>query len=328
MKAVIWTRYGPPEVLQLQEVPAPSPREREVLIQVQAATVTLGDCELRSLRGSLLLAGLFRIFLGPIRPRRVRILGQELSGVVAAVGSQVTKFKAGDEVFAPCLLRLGAYAEYQCLPESYPRLKPSGISFEAAATLPTGGINGLHFLTVANVRAGERVLLNGAGGSIGSYAIQIARNMGAQVTAVDSAEKLEMLRALGADRVIDYTREDFTRTGRQYDVIIDVVGRSSFTRSLRALAAGGRYVLGNPSLAARWQARWTPMSSGRRVIVALAPYKEEYYRYLTDEMQAGRLQALIDRRYPLEQTALAHRYVDGGHKKGSVVIQVGERARA
>lgn len=322
MKAMIWTNYGPPDVLQLQEVEKPTPKATEVLIKIHTATVTLGDCELRSMQGSIIFALAFRLYLGLLKPKRITILGQELAGEIEAIGKEVKKFKPGDPIFAPCLLHLGGYAEYCCLPESYPVFKPDSLSYEDAATIPTGGINGLHFLTVANVQPGEKVLINGAGGSIGSYAVQIAKSLGAEVTAVDSAEKLAMLRSIGADHVLDYKEEDFTRTGETYDVIVDVVGKSSFAGSLRVLRPKGRYVLGNPSLSGRLRARWTRLSAGKKVMVALAPYTAEYYSYLTAQMETGQLKAIVDRRYPLEQTVDAHRYVEQGHKKGNVVIIV------
>jgi NADPH:quinone reductase-like Zn-dependent oxidoreductase len=323
MKAMVWTKYGSPDVLQFQEVEKPAPKDNEVLIKVHAATVTIADCELRRMQGSIPLVLAFRIYTGFLKPKRITILGQELAGEIEAVGEKVTKFKKGDQVFAPCLLRLGAYAEYKCLPESYPVLKPASITYEEAATIPTGGINGLDFLRAGNVQAGESILINGAGGSIGTYAVQIAKTLGAKVTCVDSAEKLEMLRSIGADHVIDYQQEDFTKNGKTYDVIIDVIGKSPFSRSLRSLKPNGRYVLGNPSISARIKARWTPMSIGKKVIIALARYKPEYYAFLIEQMEAGKLRSIIDRRYLLEQLAEAHRYVDEGHKKGNVIITVG-----
>ncbi len=322
MKAIVWTKYGSPNVLQLKEVEIPIPKDNEVLIKVHAATVTIADCELRRMKGPILFVLAFRIYVGLIKPKRITILGQELAGEIEAVGKEVTKFKKSDPIFAPCLLRLGAYAEYACLPEKYPVLKPASITYEEAATIPTGGINGLDFLRAGNVQAGESILINGAGGSIGTYAVQIAKSLGAEVTCVDSAEKLDMLRLIGADHVIDYTKEDFTRNGETYDVIIDVIGKSPFSRSLRSLKPNGRYVLGNPSLSARIRARWTPMTQGKKVIVALASYKTEYYTFLKELIEAGKLKSVIDRRYPLDQTAEAHRYVDQGHKKGNVVITV------
>lgn len=318
----MWTRYGPPDVLKLEEVPRPTPKENEVLIKVHAATVTLADCELRSLKVPAWLGLPFRLYVGLTKPTRIKILGQELAGEIEAVGSQVTRFKKGDRVFSPTMLHLGAYAEYLCLPEKYPVLKPGSLSFEEAATIPTGGINGLHFVQVANVQPGASVLINGAGGSIGTYAVQIAKSLGAQVTAVDSAEKLTMLRSIGADHVVDYQQEDFTRRGETYDVIIDVVGKSQFSASIQALKPKGRYVLGNPSLSGMIRGRWTPMSSEKQVIVAVASYKTEYYKFLLELMEAGKLKSVIDRRYPLERVPEAQSYVEQGHKKGNVVINV------
>jgi NADPH:quinone reductase-like Zn-dependent oxidoreductase len=321
MKAIVWTKYGPPDVLQMKEVAKPTPKEKEVLIKVRAATVTLGDCELRGMKGPFLLFA-FRLYAGLIKPKRITILGQELAGDIEAVGRDVTKFKKGDSVFAPCWFRLGAYAEYACLPESYLVLKPASITYEEAATIPTGGINGLDFLRAGQVQSGEKVLINGAGGSIGTYALQIAKTLGAEVTCVDSAEKLDMLRSVGADHVIDYTKTDFTKSGETYDVIIDVIGKSPFSDSLNVLKPYGRYVLGNPGMSSRIRARWTPMNQGKKVIVALASYKPEYYEFLLKLMEAGTLKSVIDRLYPLEQTAEAHTYVEEGHKKGNVVITV------
>jgi NADPH:quinone reductase-like Zn-dependent oxidoreductase len=322
MKAIVWTKYGSADVLQLKEVEKPTPKDNEVLIKIFAATVTAGDCELRRLKFPSWLWLPLRIYMGLRRPKRITILGQELAGEIEAVGREVTRFKKGDPVFAPTLLRLGAYAEYKCLPETYPVLKPANMTYEEAATIPTGGINGLHFLRVANVQSGDRVLINGAGGSIGTYAVQIAKSFGAEVTAVDGTEKLAMLRSIGADHVIDYAQEDFTRSGETYDVIIDVIGKSSFSGSVRALKPKGRYILGNPSLSGMIRGRWTPMTSEKKVIIAVASYKTEYYTFLKELFEAGKLKPVIDRHYPLEQTAEAHRYVEKGRKKGNVVITV------
>ena len=322
MKAVVWTKYGPPDALQLKEVERPTPKDNEVLIKIYAATVTAADCELRSLKIPILFRLPLRIYVGLRKPKRITILGQELAGEIEAVGKEVTKFKKGDQIFAPTLLHLGAYAEYKCLPEAYPVLKPANMTYEEAATIPTGGINGLHFLRIANVQSGQRVLINGAGGSIGTYAVQIAKSFGAEVTCVDSAEKLAMLRSIGADHVIDYKQEDFTKSGETYDVIIDVVGKSSFSGSVRALKPNGRYILGNASLLGMIRGRWTPMTSEKKVIIAVASYKTEYYTLLKELIEAGKLKSIIDRRYSLEQTAEAHSYVEKGHKKGNVVITV------
>jgi NADPH:quinone reductase-like Zn-dependent oxidoreductase len=322
MKAIVWTKYGSPDVLQLQEVEKPTPRDNEVLIKTYAATVTAGDCEVRSLKMPLWIWLPIRLYAGLSRPTRITILGQELAGEIEAVGKDVTRFKKGDQVFAATFFRFGAYAQYACLPETYPVMKPSNMTYEEAATIPTGGVNGLHFLRTANIQAGERVLINGAGGSIGTYAVQIAKSFGAEVTAVDSTEKLAMLRAIGADHVIDYTREDFTRNNQTYDVIIDVAGKSPFSGSVRALKPKGRYILGNASFLGMIRSRWAPMPLEKKVAVALANYKAEDYTFLTGLIEAGKIKPVIDRRYPLEQTAEAHRYVETGHKKGNVIITV------
>ena len=322
MKAMVWTNYGPPEVLQHQEVAKPTPKATEVLIKVQAATVTLGDCELRNLKIPIWLRLPLRVYVGFIKPQRVTVLGQELAGEVVAVGQAVTQFKPGDPVFGPTTLRMGAYAEYICLPEKNLVLKPADLSYEEAATIPTGGVNGWHFLNEAKVQPGESVLINGAGGSIGTYAVQIAKAQGATVTAVDSAEKATMLRSIGADQVIDYRQEDFTENGQRYDVIVDVVGKSPFARSVKALKPNGRYILGNPSFLSMLRARWTPLSAGKKATFAVASYQAEDYAAFKTLLAAGKLKPVMDRRYPLAQLAEAHRYVEAGHKKGNVIILV------
>jgi NADPH:quinone reductase-like Zn-dependent oxidoreductase len=304
-------------------VETPTPRDDEVLVKVHAATVTAGDCEVRNLKLPFLFRLPIRLYAGLIKPRRITILGQELSGEVEAVGQAVSRFKKGDLIFAPTFFRFGAYAEYACLPETYLLRKPENLTYEEAATIPTGGVNGLHFLDAAKIRAGEKILINGAGGSIGTYAIQIARSLGAEVTAVDSAEKLPMLHSIGADHVIDYAREDFTRTGKTYDVIVDVAGKSPFSRSIRVLTPNGRYILGNASFLNMLRARWMPMRLGKKVMVALAKYEAKDYALLNQLIEAGKIKPVIDRSYPLEQTAEAHRYVEAGHKKGNVVITMG-----
>lgn len=320
MKAIVWTDYGPPEVLRLREVEKPTPKDNEVLINVHAATVTAGDCETRSFTFPLMFWLPLRIILGIFKPRKL-VLGQELAGEIEAVGNQVTRFKKGDKVFAATLMRFGAYAEYICLPESYPIVyKPAILTYGEAATIPTGGVNGLHFIRKANVQPGHHVLINGAGGSIGTYALQIAKHIGAEVTCVDTAEKLDLLRSIGADHVIDYTKEDFTRSGETYDVIIDVVGKSSFSGSIRSLKANGRYVLGNLSFKGIIRGLWTSMTSGKKVLVEMADYKADYFTSLSELIETGKVKPIIDKSYPLEKTAEAHAYVEQGRKKGNVVI--------
>lgn len=323
MKALIWTKYGSPEVLQLREIEAPVPEDNDVLIKVYAATVTAGDCELRSLKLPFWIRLPMRIYAGWSKPVRIPSLGQELARVVEEIGQRVTRFKPGDPVFAPAYMRMGAYAEYVCLPEAYPQLKPANLSYEEAATTPTGGINGLHLVKKANIQPGQSVVINGAGGSIGTYAVQIAKAFGAEVTCVDSNEKLAMLQAIGADHVVDYKREDFTRTGKTYDAILDVVGKSSFSGSIRSLKPNGRYVLGNPRLSGMIRGWWISRTTDKQVIYELANYQTEDFALLFKLIEAGKIRPVIDRRYSLEQTAEAHRYVEQGLKKGNVVITVG-----
>lgn len=322
MKAIAWTDYGPPEVLQLQEIAKPTPKANEVLIKVHAATVTAGDCEMRSLKLPFLLRLPMRLYMGFHQPKG-KILGQELAGEVEAVGNAVTRFKPGDQVCAVAQLGAGAYAEYTCLPENHPvALKPVNMTYAEAATIPTGGLNALHFLRKANLQAGERLLIYGAGGSIGTYAVQLAKAMGATVTCVDSAPKLAMLRALGADQVIDYTQTDFTQMGERYDVIIDVVGKSSFAGSIKCLQPKGRYILGNPTLGGALSGLWISKTTNKRVIPTIAGVKAEDLLFLKELIEAGKLSAVIDQSYGLAQIVEAHRYVENGHKKGNVVILV------
>jgi len=331
MKAIVWTRHRPPDVLQLQEVAKPTPKDDEVLIRIAATTVTAGDCQLRSLHVPLALRLPLRLWLGVRKPRNP-ILGQELAGEVEAVGNEVTRFKPGDQVFGWTGLRLGTYAEYTCLPAGgVLALKPTTMTSEEAATLPIGGLDALYFLQRGNIQSGQKVLINGAGGSIGTYAIQLAKYFGAEVTAVDSTEKLDLLRSLGADYVIDYTQEDFTKRGETYEVIFDVVGKSSFSRSLRSLTSTGRYLLGNAGLSQQVRGRWMSRSSSKQVILWATRTASEYAadcQFLTELIEAGKIQAVIDRCYPLEQIAEAHRYVETGHKKGHVVISVAQHSQS
>ena len=323
MKAIVYTEYGPPEVLRPEDVPKPTPKDDEVLIRVHAATVIAADSEFRSFTFPLWFWLPLRLYAGLLRPKRVNILGQELAGEIEAVGKDVKLFSKGDQVFAATEIGLGAHAEYKCLREGKtPALKPSNVTYEEAATVPTGGLNSLHYLRRAKIRTGEKVLINGAAGNIGSFAVQIAKHFGAEVTGVDRTEKLDMLRAIGADHVIDYTREDFTRNGETYDVIFDVIGKSSFSRSLKSLAQNGRYLLANPRVSQMFRALWTSMISDKKVMFQFAPYKAEDLVFLKELIEAGEIKPVIDRTYPLEQMAEAHRYVDAGHRKGNVAITV------
>jgi NADPH:quinone reductase-like Zn-dependent oxidoreductase len=322
MRACVINKFGAPEVFQLKEVQKPFPKDNEVLIRIWATTVNTADCQLRGLQVPFWAWLPARIYLGSRMPDL--ILGQELAGEVEAVGKAANRFQPGDQIFGTAGFHLGAYAEYVCLPAKpaagvlWP--KPTSMAYAEAAALSIGGPEALDFLKKANIQAGERVLIIGAGGSIGTIAVQLARYFGAEVTGVDSAGKLDMLRSLGADHVIDYTREDFTKNGETYDVIFDVVGRSSFSGSLRSLKQNGRYLLGNPGLSHTLRGRWTARKSGQKVIFRTESQVTEGFRFLKELVEVGQLKTVIDRSFPLEQMADAHRYVETGQKKGNVVI--------
>jgi 2-desacetyl-2-hydroxyethyl bacteriochlorophyllide A dehydrogenase len=324
MKAMVWTKYGPPDVLQLKEVEKPTPRDDEVLIRIFATTVTAGDSEARALQLPFWLSLLIRAYVGLLKPTRITILGQELAGEVEAVGKDVSLFKTGDRVFAATGFGFGSYAEYKCLPENgVMALKPVNLTNEQAAAVPVGALEALHFIRIGNLKPGEQVLIVGAGGSIGTYAVQLARYFGADVAGMDKTGKLAMLRALGADQVIDYTKEDFSLSGGSYDVIIDVIGKSSYSRCVRALKPFGRYLMANQGLFQSIRGMWTGLTSNKKVIFGAAIQKKEDLVYLKELIEAGKIKPVIDRTYPLEQTAEAHRYVETGQKKGNVVISVG-----
>jgi NADPH:quinone reductase-like Zn-dependent oxidoreductase len=326
MKAIVWTNYGPPDVLQLQEVEKPVPKNNEVLIRIYATTAFAGDNELRSLKIPILFRFLTRMYVGFSKPTRITILGQELAGEIEEVGKDVKRFKEGDQVFGTPGFGMGAYAEYKCMAEEPEdgvlALKPANMTYEEAAAIPVGGIEALHFIRQGNIRSGEKVLINGAGGSIGTFAVQLAKYYGGEVTGVDRAGKLEMLRSVGADYVIDYTLENFTKRGQTYDVIFDVVGKSSFSKSIKSLKQNGRYLIGNPGLSHTIRRQLVSRSSSIEVFTETASYRTEDLQFLRELIEAGKIKSVIDRCYPLEQTAEAHRYVETGAKKGSVVITV------
>ena len=330
MKAIVWTAYGPPNVLQLKEVKKPTPKANEVLIRIHATTVTAGDCEARNLKFPILFRLLMQMYVGLRKPKRITILGQELAGEIEAIGKDVKRFKAGDQVFGTTGLGFGAYAEYICLPEKSAMgvlaTKPANMTYAEAAAVPTGGLEALHFIRKGNIQRGEKVLIIGAGGSIGSFAVQLAKYFGAEVTGVDSSGKLNMLRTIGADHVIDYTQEEITKHAEIYDVIFDVMGKSSFSGSLRSLKQNGRYLLGNAGLSQMVRGRWTSIRSSKKVLIGAATQKNEDLLLLKALIETGKIKSVIDRRYPLEQIAEGHRYVDTGQKKGNVVITISQNA--
>jgi len=324
MKAILWTKYGAPDGLQLREVAQPVPADDEVQIHVHAATVSAADTELRTLKQPLVIALPLRVYLGIRKPTRITVLGTEFAGEIVAVGKAVTRYQPGDQVFGYTGLGMGTYAEYLCLPETPSALgsvmgkKPTNLSYEQAAAVAFGGLEALHALSKIQIQHGQTVLILGAGGSIGTCALQLASHYGADVTAVDKAEKFAMLRAIGANHVIDYTREDFCRRGQTYDVILDTVGKTSVSRCLNVLKDHGTLLNARPGLLSKIH-HWTSKSS-KRTLPWTAGYTAKNLLALKDLLETEVFHPIIDRRYPLEQIAEAHRYVETGQKKGNVVI--------
>jgi NADPH:quinone reductase-like Zn-dependent oxidoreductase len=296
MKAVIYEKYGSPDVLKLKNINKPFPKENEVLVKIYAATVSAGDWRMRKADPFL-----SRLFNGLFKPKRVNILGFELAGVIEDVGKKVQSFKKNDPVFASCGLRFGAYAEYTCLPENdLIAIKPSNMTFEEAATVPVGGLTALRFLKQSGIKKGDRVMVYGASGSVGSFAVQIAKAFGAEVTGVCGTTNVSLVRQLGADEIIDYTNEDFTKTQARFDIIFDAVGKTAKSKCKHLLKPGGKYV----------SVTGTPKSNPGDLLV------------LKELIESEKLITVIDRRYSLEQIREAHTYVESFRKKGNVVINV------
>lgn len=320
MKAMAYSHAGPVEVLQLEQVATPAPKAHEVLVRIHATTAAPANGRARSSKSDGASP-----FLRPGHPVIV-IPGQDLAGEVETVGRKVTRFREGDPIVAWSGIRMGTYAEYICLPERgvlFP--KPANMTYEEATTLPVSGLDATYLLRRANIQRGERVMVNGAGGNMGTYAVQMAKVLGAEVTGVDSATKLDMLLSIGADHVVDYTRGDLLQSGETYDVIFDTVGNRSLSDILKRLRPGGRYATAVPHISQILREQWTAWRGGKKVIIwvprTVGRHAEDF-AFLRQLVEAGSVKAIVDKRFPLEQAAEAHRYVEGGHKKGHVVITV------
>ena len=324
MKAILHTEYGPPEELQLKEVEKPVQKDNEVLIKIHATSVTTSDCNIRNLTFVPKLLRLpVRMQFGFSRPKN-NILGFDLAGEVEAVGKDVTRFNMGDQIFGTTEPAFGSHAEYVCLPEDgVLTIKPANMTYEEAATIPVIANTALHFIRdLGQIQTGQKILINGASGGIGTFAVQLAKYYGAEVTGVCSANNLEMVKSLGADKVIDYRKDDFTKMNENYDVIFDAVGKSSFSRCKSSLSNEGLYLDTLPRISTLFQMLWTSFIGSKKVKMEGAPAKVENLLFLKELIEAGKLKTVIDRRYPLEQTAEAFKYVEKGHKKGNVVITV------
>ncbi|HWP94211.1 MAG TPA: NAD(P)-dependent alcohol dehydrogenase [Gammaproteobacteria bacterium] len=320
MKAAVYERYGLPDVVRITDVEKPVPRDDEVLIRIRATTVTSADSRVRSFTMPAGFGPFARLMFGITRPRQP-ILGTELAGEIEAIGRAVTRFKVGDRVFATSGVAMGCHAEYRCLPEDGTvAFKPPDLTWEEAAALSFGGTTALHFLRRGRLGRGEKVLVNGASGCVGTAVVQLARYFGAEVTGVCSAANAELVRSLGATHVIDYTKEDFTRNGETYDMIVDTAGTAPFSRCRHSLATGGRLLMVLAGLPAMLQMPWAAMSGGKRLIVGTAEERVADLVFLAELARTGRYRPVIDRCYPFERIVEAHRYVDTGRKRGSVAI--------
>ncbi|PFN76545.1 NAD(P)-dependent alcohol dehydrogenase [Bacillus sp. AFS076308] len=322
MRAIVYTTYGPPDVLQLKEVEKPIPKDNEILVKVKATTVTVADIRSRSFTVPSVFWLPARITLGFRQPKK-EILGMELAGEVESVGKNVKKYKEGDQVYAASLEGFGAYAEYKCLHEDGPvSIKPSNITYAEAAAIPIGARTALYFLRKANIQSGQKVFIYGASGSVGTYAVQLAKYFGANVTGVCSTTNLELVKSLGADKVIDYTAEDFSSTDETYDVIFEAVNKSSFSACMKLLKKDGTYInITEPLPSVRML--WTQLTSGKKILLSRnSPETSEALNFLKELVEAGKLKVVIDRSYEFKEIVEAHRYVEKGHKKGNVVIHV------
>ena len=323
MKAAVYNRYGAPEVVHLADVATPVPKDNEVLVRIHATTICAADWRLRKADPFLV-----RIFNGLWRPRR-HILGAEFAGAIESVGKNVTRFRAGDEVFGSTGFKFGAHAEYICLPEDGAlETKPRNMTHEEAAAVMFGAGSALSFLRRARIQAGQHVLIYGASGSVGTFDVQLAKYFGAHVTGVCSTANVALVKSLGADAVVDYTREDFSSAGRVYDMVFDTVGKSGFSRSRKSIKRGGVYVLVGGSLLP-WAlgSLWIAITRSARVVTGVASLRDGDMVFFKELIERGQMRTVIDRRYPLEQIAEAHRYAEAGHKKGHVVIVIEQKPR-
>ena len=331
MKAIVCLKYGPPEVLQVKEIDKPTPKDNEILIKVIATTVTAGDITTRSgMKGIPPLMRFFaKLMMGFGKPKKP-ILGMEFSGEIESVGKDVKLFNKGDQIFGtPTGLDVGSYVHFLCSPEkplskksefgsNVVTIKPTNMTFEEAAAVPIGGLTAMHFLKKGNIQSGQKVLIYGASGSIGTFAVQIAKHFGAEVTGVCSTTNLDMVKSLGADNVIDYTKEDFSKSGKTYDIVFDTVGKSSYSDVKRSLKKKGIYLQAVIKLTHMIRS----LGSSIKVVSGVATENVEDLVFLKELVEAGNLKSVIDRTYPFEQIVEAHRYVDKGHKKGNVVITI------
>jgi NADPH:quinone reductase-like Zn-dependent oxidoreductase len=320
MKAIVCTKYGPPEVLQLQEVEKPIPKANEVLISNYATTATLYDCWSRSATAPPGFGLLMRLATGLRKPKQP-IFGTELAGKIEAVGSDVTKFKVGDQIWGYLGMKQGAYVEYICLPEDGVLAeKPSKMTFEEAAAVQQGALTALYFLRAANIQRGQKILIFGASGGVGSFAVQLAKHFGMEVTGICSTSKLEFVKSLGADTVIDYTKDDFTENGEMYDIILDTIGKTNVGRSKRLLKKDGVYLFTTFGIPKLFRILWLQLINRKKAFYGTLEEKTEDLNFLKELIEAGEVKAVIDKQFPLEQAAEAHRYVESGQKQGQVVI--------
>ena len=316
MKAIVYERYGPPEVLHLKEVQNPTPKSNEVLVRIYATAVCSGDVRMRKADPFAV-----RFMLGLIRPGKP-ILGIVFAGEIEETGKEVTLFKKGDQVYGNTVMSFGAYAEYKCLPEAgVLAIKPASLTYSEAVAIPFGGTTALHFLRKAKIQRGQKVLIYGASGAVGTSAVQLAKYFGAEVTGVCSTMNIALVKSLGADKVIDYTKEDFSKSGEAYDIIFDTVGKSPFSGSIKSLKKNGHYLrVVHMSLSPILKGLWTTFTSGKKVIGGVTKEKAENLIFLNSLIETGKLKPVIDRTYPLEEMVEAHEYVEKGHKRGNVII--------